>query len=208
MPFLRQNFPEVEAKHVAHAKLFANRHDMVRSIAPKYGYVAEVGVGTGHFSSFLIDTLKPRKFFALDMFLLHRMDSVWGIETSVLFEGMTHLEYYKQRMKRCCPDLEMSIEEGMSRELLAKYPDVSLDLIYIDASHDYNDVKGDASEAIRILKPEGMIIFNDYTLMDPLRDIEYGIVQTVNELLAAGGWQVVGFALEKHMFCDIALTRA
>ena len=33
----------------------------------------------------------------------------------------------------------------------------------------------------------------------------YGVVPAVNELVVSEGWQVVGFALQQHMFCDIAL---
>jgi hypothetical protein len=36
---------------------------------------------------------------------------------------------------------------------------------------------------------------------------DYGIVPVVNKMVVNQGWKVLGFALQKHMFCDIALVR-
>ena len=43
---------------------------------------------------------------------------------------------------------------------------------------------------------------------DPFSDVEYGVAQAVNELLDAGGWRVLGFALDRRKFCDMALARS
>ena len=51
---------------------------------------------------------------------------------------------------------------------------------------------------------DGIVIFNDYVLWDPFMNTEYGVVQAVNQFLAEGGWTIVGFAFQPHMFCDIA----
>lgn len=36
----------------------------------------------------------------------------------------------------------------------------------------------------------------------------YGVVQAVNELIVAEDWRVVGYALNPHLYCDIAIRRA
>src|SRR5664279_5101501 len=56
-------------RHLRDAKLYATRHDMVADlkIAPG-GVIAEIGVAYGDFSKYLLDTFKPKKFVAFDVF--------------------------------------------------------------------------------------------------------------------------------------------
>jgi hypothetical protein len=86
--------------------------------------------------------------------------------------------------------------------------DHSLDLIYIDAGHDIESVKRDMQEAVQKIKRDGTLIFNDYIMHDHITGSPYGVVPVVNDLVAQHGWKVVGFALQHHLFCDIALRRA
>ncbi|WP_044042144.1 class I SAM-dependent methyltransferase [Caballeronia insecticola] len=204
MPVKRLTYPEVRSQHVQDACLFANRKDMIKAIAPRHGAIAEVGVAIGDFSQFLVDTLAPTEFHAIDSFELHLLDRVWGVSTTELLHNKTHQQFYQDRFAHYGDLIRLS--PGYSHEQLARYPANSFDLVYVDAGHDYDDAKGDTNEAVRTLRPGGMIVFNDYTMVDPLLDSEYGVVQAVNELLATEEWKVVGFALEKFMFCDIAVV--
>ena len=54
----------------------------------------------------------------------------------------------------------------------------------------------------------GLLVFNDYIMVDHHYGTPYGVVRAVNELVTASDWKVVGFALQQQMFCDIALCRA
>lgn len=195
------DFPLVSAKHVADARLFANRYDLIRALPLRENpVIAEIGVATGDFSEFLITELEPRQFVAFDTFELHRLKEIWGTPTRIAFRGLTHDLFYRSRMLQYSPLVK--IEHGPSRERLAAYPEREFDLIYIDAGHEYPDVKTDAEQAVRLLARSGFLVFNDYILHG-----DYGIIPAVNELLAEGGWQVFGFALHPGMFCDIALYR-
>jgi hypothetical protein len=49
------------------------------------------------------------------------------------------------------------------------------------------------------------VVFNDYIMWDHVTDSAYGVVPVVNELVVNGGWEVVAFALEHQLFCDIAI---
>jgi hypothetical protein len=66
-------------------------------------------------------------------------------------------------------------------------------------------VKRDAHQAILKLKKNGLLIFNDYTLIDSKTKDDYGVVHVVNDIIVNQGFKIVGFALEKDMFCDIAI---
>ncbi|HEY9725962.1 MAG TPA: class I SAM-dependent methyltransferase [Chroococcales cyanobacterium] len=55
--------------------------------------------------------------------------------------------------------------QGLSQEVLRKLPLNSFDIIYIDGSHLASDVLEDAVLSWRLLKTEGIIIFDDYELV-------------------------------------------
>lgn len=56
----------------------------------------------------------------------------------------------------------ITIAEETTTDFLIDNQDVEADLIYIDASHRAADVLSDAVLADKILKPEGVLIFDDY----------------------------------------------
>jgi len=168
------------------------------------GVVTEIGVAVGDFSDFLLRSLQPRLFVAIDTFELRTIPAHWG-QSTASFGEQTHLEYYRKRFENY--GSRVRIHVARSHEALAGYLDESFDLIYIDALHDYENVRRDANLAARKLKGSGVIVFNDYTMFDPLTDAPYGVVPAVNELVLEGGWRIVGFALQQHMFCDIAIRR-
>jgi hypothetical protein len=178
---------------------------MLVELVPLTGTViAELGVGLGHLSQFILDKLRPREFAAIDTFQLHTLPSVWDQSTSELFGRLSHRNYYERKFAGY--GAVLNIYEGDSHDCLARFPDQYFDLIYIDADHTYEGVKRDATQAVEKLRPEGTLVFNDYVLFDHGGN-PYGVVPAVNELLAGGGWQIVAFAFQALMYCDIALRR-
>jgi hypothetical protein len=197
--------PALLQRHVAGARLYADRHEMVRELMPGMrGTIAEIGVALGDFSEFLIETLLPKKFVAFDIFTMHQEPIIWGKPSHVLFSGMTHLEYYEQRFA----GRNLTIEIGPSDERLETYKDGFFDFIYVDGGHSYECVANDARLSASKVKQDGVVIFNDYTMYDHITHSHYGVVPAVNELIVAGGWRVVGLALQRDMFCDLAIMRA
>jgi len=200
------DFPSLAPEHVRGARLFADREHLISSLpVPKGGVIAEIGVARGDFSEFLISQLRPSKSFAFDNFPMHTIPIIWGIPSAEYFDGLTHVEFYKRRFKSY-GDMVV-IEEGLSHISLARYTDRMFDLIYIDAGHDYENVKRDAELSKRILKDSGILVFNDYIMFDHFMNSHYGVVPAVNELVVNDGWRVIGFALSKQMFCDIAIQK-
>ena len=92
-------------------------------------------------------------------------------------------------------------------EVDVRLEDGAFDLVYVDAGHEYDEVRRDGAVAARKLTPGGVLIFNDYIMVDHHYGTPYGVVRAVNELVTASDWKVVGFALQQQMFCDIALCR-
>jgi hypothetical protein len=199
------DIPELNPAHVAGAKLYANRHDMIRHLGiPEGARIAEVGVANGDFTEFLRQ-LNPAHFIAADLFEMDRNPVIWGIPQEILFKGMGHYNYYKSRFSD--DSSRMNIMRGPSQEVMGSLPDGTLDMIYIDAGHDYFNVAQDGIVCAKKISKNGILVFNDYVLYDPFTDDEYGVVKAVNEMIATDEWQVIGFALQRHMFCDIAIRR-
>lgn len=199
--------PVIESAHVVDARLHANRKSMIASLPiPRGGKIAEIGVWQGAFSTFLIDELKPRRFFAFDTFAGHEWVDWNGQTGAQLFDGLTHRQYYERAMG-AHRDLVVPVE-GRAEQTLRDYADRSFDLVYVDADHEYEPVKADAALAVEMVSETGFLVFNDYILLDPGYYLPYGVVPVVNDLVVNGGWRVVGFALHEYLFCDIALRRA
>jgi hypothetical protein len=211
----RVDYPALTATHVAGCQLFANRYDMIAALGvPSGATIAEIGVAGGAFTEFLLDRLEPAKLVAIDTFEIPALPTagkpaewltMFGATSDGVFAGLPHQEFYRRRF---AGRSEVEIVEALSYEGLARYPDSSFDLVYIDAGHGYDDVSRDAAVAKTKIKPEGVIVFNDYIMFDHLLGYPYGIVQAVNRLVVAEDWRVAGFALHPSMFCDIALRRA
>ena len=163
--------------------MFASRYDYIASL-PKGGTCVEVGVGRGDFSAYILETVKPQKLYLIDKnFAKHAIQQRFSGNSIVT-----------------CLD-------GQSAEMLAKLPDAYFDWIYIDAGHSYKDVRADATVATRKVKPNGLLIFNDFIVWSHNEGIPYGVVHTVNEMCVNEGWGMVALCLHDNMYCDVALKR-
>jgi hypothetical protein len=197
---------ELSANHLRDASLYANRLELARSFA-KYApkAIGEIGVAYGDFSVAMIEMFKPESFLALDTFDIHLHSDVWGRPPSERFGTKTHRQFFEDRVRPLVGHLD--VKEGLSAQTAAQCADGSLDLLYVDGDHHFEGAWSDAQQAARIVRSNGTIIFNDYTMYDPLTKDHYGVVQAVNKLVSTSEWRVVGFALNPLMFCDIALRR-
>jgi hypothetical protein len=206
-PQLSFQYPELGPSDVENARLFAGRESLVKFLAPELvgGTVAEIGVMYGDFSDFIIRTIQPGVFVAIDRFDLHTVPVIWNKNPTERFQGMSHREFYVKRFAGRSKQLRC--EQGDSCEVLARYADQTFDMIYVDAGHDYESVKGDANLSKQKIKPAGILIFNDYIKYSHYDDAYYGVIPVVNDLVVNQGFEVVGFALQADMYCDIAIRR-
>jgi hypothetical protein len=204
LPPWNHTIPAVRAKDLADARLYADRLDLIQAVGPKKAdVVIELGVALGDFSKELIRRFRPTFFYAADRFDLDKEELLWGKASSAIFNGNGHLNTY---LSRLAGESCVKILQGDAAATIGGLGKEVADVIYVDASHHYADVKRDADAASAVLKKSGVLIFNDYVLWSCTEKMWYGVVPVVNDLIVNKGWKVIGLSLHPEMFCDIALA--
>lgn len=178
--------PMLEDMHLTKCRIVANRASIIRCMPPG-GRIAELGVLAGDFSRVLLEECAPARLHLVDL----------------------DLESHGIR-ERFADDVEAGkviLHQGQSDKVLKKFPDRHFDFIYIDADHSYEGVTKDIVIAKQKIRPDGFLIFNDYTYWSPVECLPYGVMRAVNELCLDEGWQVMFLSLDPYMYCDVAIQR-
>jgi hypothetical protein len=143
---------------------------------PNNSHIVEVGAWKGQSTAFMaveiINSGKKIQFDVIDTWLgseegIHQTDAM-VISNSLyqhFLDNMKPVEgYYNPRRMT-------------SLEAASTYNDNSLDLVFLDAEHDYNNVREDILAWLPKVKFGGVLAGDDYASNWP------GVVQAVNELL-------------------------
>ncbi|MDH7516026.1 MAG: class I SAM-dependent methyltransferase [Bacteroidota bacterium] len=189
-PLLHDTYPDpvpLSAEHIERCRVVENRYALLR-LLPNGAVCAEVGIAEGTFSAAILLATKPSRLHLIDI------DS----------------EIIAKAAERFRPEIERGIVElhhGDSSTVLRSFPERTFDWVYIDADHRYETVQRDLEAARAAVKPDGYIVANDYTSYDPLGMLKYGVVEAVNAMCRDHGYEILAFAFEPRMFCDVVLGR-
>jgi hypothetical protein len=174
--------PAISAKHLSGARVFSSRYELIQSLETS-GIAIEVGTQFGGFAKFLLDSKKFDKVMAIDIDL-----SQLNLE---LFKSSEPIEFL----------------QGDSAHLLSKIAPETIDLIYIDASHSYENFIKDLTASRKLVKRGGYIVCNDYTVWSPGEAEFYGVLRGVHELLQQDEFSVYGIGLQGQGYHDIAIRK-
>jgi len=146
--------------------------EMVLKRHPEWTRGAEVGVAMGRTLLLILQKCPNLSMLAVDAFT-YIPDS----ENSGLYEDMDHSnnEACVRAVAAAYPE-RVEILKGVSYEVAAQVPDESLDFVFIDASHMYEEVKKDIIAWSPKVKPAGWILGHDYCGRWP------GVVKAVDEV--------------------------
>jgi predicted O-methyltransferase YrrM len=130
--------------------------------------IAEIGVykgrGTAMWNVMLINNNIKYDYFAIDHFL-------GSIEHDKTFD------YYNTTIKNLNPIInQINLIKNDSNSESNNYPNEFFDVVYIDASHDYENVKQDILSWLPKVKKGGIICGDDYINGWP------GVIMAVNEI--------------------------
>lgn len=155
-------------------RILTNRREFT-SLIKEFGFKrgAEVGVREGHFSRFIVQNTDIEKWYAIDPWEnnpeLGNADEAYRIAKEMFEPFGNRIEMIK----------------GYSPSAADFVEDNSLDFIYIDGMHTYNEVKADIDAWWNKLKVGGILAGHDYHLEDwP------GVYNSVNEFVQKNNLQL------------------
>lgn len=88
-----------------------------------------------------------------------------------------HLGITSQIMMRCPDSPHVNIRVGLAQDFASLYPDASLDFVFVDALHTYEDTQSILLDYRPKIAPGGVFAGHDY------HDLYPGLVQAVKEIL-------------------------
>ncbi|RVT82074.1 class I SAM-dependent methyltransferase [Rhodobacteraceae bacterium CCMM004] len=178
--------PELPAHKLADCKLLPNRMAILDEL-PKGGVIAEVGVDRGDFSLELLTRCEPERLHLFDIDISRLVNPTIRAELSATPPRVrTHV--------------------GDSSSNLSKMPDAYFDVIYIDGDHAYDGVVRGIEASLPKIKPDGALIFNDYTVWSAATMFHCGVARAVHEFCLANPWKFKYLALQSMMYNDVMLV--
>lgn len=129
---------------------------------PRGAVGAEIGVWKGDFSERLLAELQPALLHLIDpwVFQSEFPDRMYG---GTVAKGQRDMDdIHDQVVSRFRGDSRVRIHRGPSEVIMARFPEKSLDFIYIDGNHYFDYVRQDLELSMRVVRPGGFIAGDDY----------------------------------------------
>ena len=174
---------ETKAKHRVRSRLF------LLPYLPDGSTGAELGVFTGLFSAVLSRQRKFSKVTFVDPWWTtygeHYPD--WGAYTD--FGRVRTRRAFETAKRRISGFQNRFVEILPSYEWLESQPDESLDWIYLDSTHAYDETKQELKSISRVLKKTGLICGDDWQSDQNHR--HHGVFLAVNEFIKEEDFEFV-----------------
>lgn len=172
--------PMLPADALLNVQVYPNRRLLMHDL-PKKATVAELGTEHGNWAYQVLKDNPPQEMHLFDLsFDLLREE----VETHPAIR----------------------LHEGDSADNLCKMPNAYFDWIYIDGDHTYRGVSRDLAQAVKKVRDDGWLVFNDYTLWSWKGIMAYGVVAAVNELILSG-WEMRAIGLNPTGYWEAAVQR-
>lgn len=196
-------YTHIDQSQLDGAKIYSNRWSWAASLKKNMDII-EVGVGSGDYSLHMMQTISPKSMLLIDQY--DQSDPMIARPNQPLrFKEENHYQFIQDKFKDYS---NVTLNKGNSIEVLPKLIEEqkSFDMIYIDASHHYEDSSEDIWNASKLLRDDGILAINDYVHF--VHDEQYGVILATNEFLNKNkDWKVVGLSLEENMMADIYLSK-
>lgn len=156
---------------------FDVKREQLLELMPVDSTCAELGVGKGNFSRIILEVVKPKLHFCVDL---------WGpIATNVQGTYYTDQETWDQRyeeIKEQFKNYNVQFIRDMTYNL-PKYCEPNLfDWVYVDGDHTYDGCMKDLQAVNSLVKDNGMILGHDYRPAWRKRP-DWGVVESVNDFV-------------------------
>lgn len=198
--------------------VFADRDKLVECL-PRGAVWAEIGVYRGDFSQKILELCAPSELYLVDNWAFELGEHNPFGDTAENFSGFAakiHWEHFgddpnatQQRnfdfvRSRFASDGRVKIIRSKSIEGIRNLADGHVDVMYIDANHQYEYVLRDMMEARKKLKPGGILLLNDFYEGPGGAEQNLGVIGAVNTFVKRYEFQYV--AMTHGSYADVALT--
>jgi len=213
----KPKFPKTSNRHIKPisedqtrlTKILGRRSGIIEKLKLKNKplRIMEIGVMAGDFAKEMHDNLVIEKMVLIDPF---NNNDYMSLNGEMRFTSNTNLQYIKNLFKE---NNTVEILPGFSSDILAKYflgtsmPE-KFDFIYIDSDHQFLNTYNEILYASQILKSDGIIGIDDYTLSlnDPIFVCE--VMQAVTEFLETNrDWKVIYYSFNDAGLPNIYLSK-
>jgi len=181
------------------------RDDLIR-LLPQGGEIAEIGVANGEFSDTILTHARPRKLHLIDPWRHQARDDYRNDGNNA--EDDEQERRYRGVASRFAQQIrggQVELHRAFSQDVAADFSDGQFDWIYVDGLHSYDGVRSDLRQYKDKVKPEGLILGHDYANHWRALEMNFGVVEAVNEFVADEGYRFV--ALTHDMFPTYVLAR-
>ena len=195
-----------------------DRDGLIKNI-PKSSKWAEVGVYRGDFSQKILDYCNPSELHLIDNWKFeikehHPFDNLY--ENFSGFYGKIHWEHfgddsnktqeenYHYVKNRFLKSSHVILNRNNSIAGLHSLSDCSLDVIYIDANHQYEYVLQDLMMARKKLKPGGILLLNDFYEGPGGAEQNLGTIGAANTFVKRNDFYYL--AMTYGAYADLAMT--
>jgi hypothetical protein len=160
---------------------------------PKGGVVAEIGVAGGDYSAEILRRSRPMRLHLSDAWHNPRFAS--------------QLVQVQTRFEREIEEEVISIERGLSIDVLESLPDAYFDWVYIDTDHTFDTTFKELSLCDRKVKADGYIAGHDFCSGNVISAVPYGVIEACLKFCVDFGWQFAFLTLEFGGHQSFALKR-
>lgn len=157
---------------------FFNFHELynrIANLANEQYVIVEVGVWLGASIVYLSEKIKernvsPKSIVAVDTWLGSDEEEHKSFLASVVGEDVL-FNRFLDNIKQCGVQDMITVNRSLSVEAARSYADNSIDFVFIDASHDYTNVKNDIEAWLPKVKQGGILAGHDYHHDDVIRAV-------------------------------------
>jgi hypothetical protein len=216
-PWLNSTFGRSNGEVVVYFVL-SDRNALIQ-LVPKNAVWAEVGVYKGDFSQIVLDTCSPSLYYLIDNWRFDPNEHnpfQESTENFSNFAGRVHWEHYgddpnahqernyQSVINRFSSVPCVRVVRARSVEGIESLPDAHLDVIYIDANHQYEYVLRDMIHARKKLKLGGIMLMDDFYEGPGGHEQNEGVMSAVNTFVKRH--EHVYLAMSHGPFGNVALT--
>ena len=189
---------DLAQKYLEGASLVSNRGKLLQKV-PKGVVTCEAGVASGDFSRMMLQIIRPGKHYMVDSWIdPGRYDE--DVFQSVLVSFAEEIQ-----------DGQVEIIRSEAYKGILSLPDNSLDFIYIDTSHSYEDTARELAAAKSKITDTGIIAGHDYRVGRFVPNhrvfLSYGVIDAVNEFMVQNDFKLKYLTFEPDQFYSFALQR-